>query len=147
MIKKLFNKLFKKKCAEISFKQGFELTDLAITTMYQNGKRYNFLLDTGSADNIIDSNILSELQHTPLDEKSAIYGIDGIEKEVGACNITFTYEGKDFPYLYLVNDMKAPFTELRKSTGVIVHGIVGAKFFHAYKYVLDFSELKAYCKC
>lgn len=154
-LKRLFNTLFNKKektnepgpaTKPISFKAGFDLTQLPIVSLYQGKFVFNFLLDTGSNDSIIDSNILDMIEHTPIDETSSLYGLEGKEQVVEKCNITVTYNGIDFPYTYLVCDMKGPFSKIKAESGVTLHGIIGSKFFNEYKYVLDFESLIAYSK-
>lgn len=150
MIKKLFNKIFNNNSNKdnnvISFKQGMDLTDLPVITLYQGSKRFNLLLDTGSSDNIIDSNILEGIKHKPIDTKSNLFGLEGIKVTVPMCEITLSYMDNDYEYEYLIKDMKEAFTQLKKSTGVSLHGIIGSKFFNTYKYVLDFDKLIAYSK-
>lgn len=150
MIKKLFNKIFNNNSNKdnnvISFKQGMDLTDLPVVTLYQGSKRFNLLLDTGSSDNIIDSNILEGIKHKPIDTKSNLFGLEGIKVTVPMCEITLSYMDNDYEYEYLIKDMKEAFTQLKKSTGVSLHGIIGSKFFNTYKYVLDFDKLIAYSK-
>lgn len=130
----------------ISFGPGFALTQLPIISLYQGGSPFNFLLDTGSNDSIIDSNILDMIKHEMSDEKSTLFGMEGNSHEVMKCNITLSYEGTEYPYEYLIHDMKEPFSKIKSESGVILHGIIGSKFFNAYKYVLDFDELVAYSK-
>lgn len=145
MIKKIFNKIFKQKNG-MSFRQGFDLTELPIVTLYQGGKRYNFLLDTGSNDSIIDSNILKQMEYKETDGQSDLFGLGGSTTRVSICNITLSYKDKEYNYDYLVHDMSAPFDRIKQSSGVILHGIIGSKFFNQFKYVLDFDELIAYSK-
>lgn len=145
MIKKIFNKLFGKKEA-ISFKQGFDLTDMPVITLYQGEKKFNFLLDTGANNSMIDSNILDQIDHTATDAKSEVFGIEGKRKSVPMCVITLSYKNQEFTYEYIVNNLKDAFDNLKRDTGVTLHGIIGSKFFNTYKYVLDFAELIAYSK-
>lgn len=145
MIKKLFKKLFKNS-SEISFKQGFELTDLPVVTLYQGEKKFNFLLDTGSNNSIIDGNILNQIEHTKCEEKSSVYGMEGNKQEVSICEIELSYKDMHYRYAYLVCDMKNAFDSIKQDTGVNLHGIIGSRFFNKFKYVLDFDELIAYSK-
>ena len=130
----------------ISFRAGYDLTQLPIVTLYQGDKVFNFLLDTGSNDSIIDSNVLKDIEHTMSDEKSSLYGLEGNAREVGKCSITLSYQGSDYPYEYIVCDMTGPFSKIKAESGVILHGLIGSKFFNTYKYVLDFESLIAYSK-
>lgn len=145
MIKKLFNKLFGK-IEKISFQQAFDLTEMPIITLYQGEKKFNFLLDTGSNNSIIDSNILDQIERKIINERSSLFGMEGNVKEVSMCKIVLSYKDKEYEYKYLIQDMKAPFDNIKNSTGVTLHGIIGSNFFNEYKYVLDFSELVAYSK-
>lgn len=146
MLKKIFNKLMGASAEAISFKQAVELTGLPIITLYQGEKRFNFILDTGSTDNIIDQNILKELDYEVQKSKHNLYGLEGNEQTVNTCSITLSYKDKDFPFIYLINDLKKPFEVMKKENGVTLHGMLGSKFFNAYKYILDFNELIAYSK-
>jgi hypothetical protein len=66
--------------------------------------------------------------------------------ETSWCSVTLSYEGKDYPYEYTACDMSGPFGRIKAESGVILHGVIGSKFFNAYKYVLDFDKLIAYSK-
>ena len=147
MFKKLFNKLFNKTNFEpMSFKQGFDLTELPVITLYQGDKKFNFLLDTGSNDSIIDKNILGSIEHTVTNKSSNVFGFEGNKKAVPICSIVLTYKNNKYEYDYLVSDMAACFGNIKQETGVTLHGIIGSKFFNQYKYVIDFDELIAYSK-
>lgn len=145
MIKKLFKKLFNNP-SEISFKQGFELTDLPLVTLYQGDKKFNFLLDTGSNNSVIDSNILDQIEHTICEKKSNVYGMEGNKQEVSVCEIELSHKNVSYKYPYLICNMKNAFDSIKQDTGVNLHGIIGSKFFNEFKYVLDFDELVAYSK-
>lgn len=130
----------------ISFGQGFALTELPVVSLFQDEVPFNFLLDTGSNDSIIDSNVLDRIEHTMSDKKGNVFGMEGVSQEVSRCNILLTYKNQGYPYEYLICDMKDAFSKIKAETGVTLHGIIGSKFFNAYKYVLDFDTLIAYSK-
>lgn len=146
-IKKLLN-IFKRKDNKdvISFGPGFALTELPIISLYQGENHFNFLLDTGSNDSIIDSNILDKLEYDMSDKQNSLFGMEGNKEIVSICNITLSYNGVDFPYEYNIRDMSAAFGSIKTESGVTLHGIIGSKFFNKYKYVLDFESLIAYAK-
>lgn len=145
MLKKFLNKLFGKPDV-ISFKAGFDLTDMPVITLYQGNKKFNFLLDTGSTDSIIDSNILKEIDYKVKNTVSNLFGMEGQTKQVKSCKITLYFGNKGYTYDYLINDMSQAFGQIKDSTGVNLHGIIGSKFFNKFRYVLDFAELIAYSK-
>lgn len=130
----------------ISFKAGFDLTELPVVTLYQNGVPFNFLLDTGSNDSIIDSNVLDKLTYKMSEKQNTLYGMEGNAQVVEICNITLSYNGVDYPFDYNIRDMSVAFGNIKSETGVTLHGIIGSKFFNEYSYVLDFELLIAYSK-
>lgn len=146
MIKEFFNKIFNKSKDIMSFKQGFDLTSIPVVTFYQGDNKFNFLLDTGSNNSIIDSNILHKIKHKETAFQSSLSGLEGSDNIDNICEITLSFNNKDYTYLYLMHDMKSIFDKIKQNTGVTLHGILGSKFFNKFKYVLDFDELIAYSK-
>lgn len=146
IIKRLIQRLKGVKLNAMSFRETMDLTGLPLVTLYQGDRKFNFLLDTGSTDSVIDSNILPKLTHEKTDYEGTLTGLDGIVNKVSACNITFSYKDKNFPFSFLSRDMSVAFSMMKKEYGVTLHGILGANFFNKYKYVLDFADLIAYSK-
>lgn len=146
MFKKLIKSLFGSKSNALSFKQGLDLTDLPIVTFQQGNQKFNFLLDTGSNNNIIHSAILDRIQYTPINKSSDLYGVEGNKQEVKFCNITLSYKDNSFEYEYAICDMSQAFSHIKQESGVNLHGIIGSKFFHKFQYVLDFKDLIAYSR-
>lgn len=146
MIKKLINYFIKKNPSAISFKQGFDLTNIPVVTFYQGNQKINFILDTGASENIIDKEFLKCLEHTEEKLTDRIWGIEGNGIAVNSCFIKISYNDIQFNTRFLVNDLSKVFTAIRQSSGVILHGILGSGFFNQYKYVLDFDSLVAYIK-
>lgn len=145
-LKNIFHKILRQPKNTMSFKETFDLTEMPIVTFYQGDKKINFLLDTGSNNNIIDEGMLKELKYKTSNAKTNLAGVDGINHTVDVCVLTITYKDKDYTYPYLVKDMSPIFGSIKKESGANIHGILGAKFFNKFKYVLDFSELIAYSK-
>lgn len=148
MIKKLFNKFFSTTTPDVmSFQQSFDLTDLPIVTLKQGDRKFNFILDTGSADNVIDKRVLDITEHSVCENvKIPLSGLNGKIENADVYEITFSYKDKCFPFTYLAGDTTAAFDSLKKSKGVTVHGLLGSKFFNHYNYIVDFNELIAYNK-
>lgn len=146
-MKNIFNIFKRKKKEVISFQQSFDLTSLPVITLYQGTGKFNFLLDTGSTDNVIDSNVLPDLEHKPIENSaSSLTGMEGNPVKASITMINLYYQDTAFPFGYLVNDMSKIFGSIKKETGVNIHGILGSKFFNYYKYVLDFDKMVAYNK-
>lgn len=146
IIKKLIEKYLLKDTPIMSFGEAFSLTEHPICTFYQGDKKIHLLLDTGSNNCIIDSTYLKGLEHTMLNITNTISGLDGIESHEKVCTLKMSYKDKEYEYPYVVKDMSPVFGPVKEDTGVTIHGILGAKFFNDFKYVLDFDELIAYSK-
>ena len=147
MFKRFLQKLFDIHPDSMDFRSGLNLTGLPIISLEQGDKVFNFILDTGSSVNVIDSNILDQIEHRMIDNKDAsLYGMEGNRLPVGVCNITLGYKDKTYPYDYLIRDMSKAFSNLKKDHGATVHGLLGSSFFNKYRYILDFNELIAYSK-
>lgn len=135
-----------KKIDTISFKESLDLTDLPIITLYNNGKRFNFLLDTGASLSVIDSNILNKLQYSKVNMVGTVFGMEGNKIDVEYIGAELTYKNKIYYENFQVVDMSAPFKEIKSESGVTLSGILGNSFFTKYKYILDFNSLIAYSK-
>ena len=66
--------------------------------------------------------------------------------DVEYISMNFTHNEKLYTSKFQVVDMQEAFDNVKKESGVTIHGILGSKFFEEYKYVLDFKELIAYTK-
>lgn len=146
MIKKIIHKFLNIHPDAMSFQNSMDLAELPVVTFRQGDKKINFLLDTGSNNCIIDSNILKSIDHKMLDVETNILGLEGNAQKTGVCTIKMTYKDKEYEYPYVIQDMSAAFDSIKKETGVTVNGMLGSKFFNEFKYVLDFDELIAYSK-
>ena len=65
--------------SRMSFKEALDLIELPIVTFYQDDKKLNFMLDSGSNFSIIDINAVNnlKLKHTKLNKVNSIIGING----------------------------------------------------------------------
>lgn len=146
MIKKFINKIFNIHPDAMSFQNSIDLAELPVVTFYQGNKKINLLLDTGSNNCVIDKKFLKNIKHEMLKCSTNIFGLEGNSQKSNICTIKMSYKGKEYEYPYVVQDMSAAFSSIKKETGVTIHGMLGSKFFNEFKYVLDFDELIAYSK-
>lgn len=138
-----------KKVTSISFKESLDLTDLPIITVENNGKKLNFLLDTGSNVSHINSNILdslSDYSKVPA-APTEITTVNGVESIEGSwIELPFYYKKQYFSETFLPLDLTDAFDSIKRDNGVQLHGILGNSFFAKYRYVLDFDDFIAYTK-
>lgn len=131
---------------KISFKEALDLTDLPIITFVNNGKRLNFLLDTGANKSIINSKELKHYTYTTTEVVTNLTGMDGISRQADNVNMIITYKNNDYVETFQATDMSPAFDKIKQATGVSIQGLLGNAFFQKYKYILDFNELVAYSK-
>lgn len=129
---------------EISFRETMDLVDLPIITFQVGDRKLNLLLDTGADQCIIDSSIIGDIQHEPLEGTGSLYGVGGVVSEVSYVNIMLKYKGVEYSDRFQSMDLSPTFGMLKEEHGVNLHGVIGNSFFQKYKYVIDFQELVAY---
>lgn len=128
----------------MSFQTSIDLANLPIVTFYQGIKKYNFLLDTGTMGNIIDSNC--DIIKTPIEGNSTITGATGDKVIATFAKVKLYYKELVFNTETQITDMSKPFAILKNETGVTIHGLLGTDFFKDYGYILDYYEMIAYPK-
>lgn len=146
MIKKLINKVFNIHKDAMSFQSGMDLAELPVVTFYQGKQKINFLLDTGSNNCVIDKSFLPKIEYKMCNAETHLTGLEGNTQKAGICIINMSYKDRDYKSAFVVQDLSAAFTSIKKETGVTINGMLGSKFFNEFKYVLDFDELIAYSK-
>lgn len=130
----------------ISFKESMDLTSLPVATFLCGDTKINFLLDTGSNVSQINESLLPQLQYVDLNSNQNIIGIEGQSHQVKNCKMNISYKNHTFENEFVVHDLSRAFDNIKQSTGVQIHGILGSIFFQNYKYILDYDELIAYSK-
>lgn len=132
----------------LSFYESMKLCNLPIITMKVGGEDINFLLDTGSMESIMDRRVLElfKLPHRLHDKTFEIYGVTGNVVDVPSVLIDLEYKGNIYEGHFMVKDLGESMDMVKQEYGVRIHGILGAKFFDKYSYVLDFANLIAYTK-
>ena len=127
-----------------SFSKGFTSPNLPIATFYQGDKELNFIIDTGSDDNVINKDALKEIKYEMVEHNGTLAGVGGVF-EVDACNVTFQSEEETFTAKFLISDnVQEAFDNIRKAHAIPLHGMIGSKFLIDNHIVLDFTNLMAY---
>lgn len=129
---------------QMSFRETMDLCELPIVTFVNNGKKLNFLLDTGASKSVIHNGTLEGLDYKYINKSGNLYGIDGKKQNVQFISMPIEYKGKNYNEEFQSIDMSVPFSNLKSDFGVNLHGILSSTFFQKYKYVLNFDELIAY---
>lgn len=136
------------KCVDkMSFKEAMDLTELPIVTFYQGKEKFNFLLDTGSNNSHISSEIVDRIKGIPAEGIENIQGVGGKVTSSEAIKTVLEYKSKTYEVIVVVGDyLNEAFKDIKESTGVQLHGIIGNDFLSNNKYILDFNTFIAYSK-
>lgn len=129
-----------------SFSKGFKSPNIPIATFHQGDKELNFIIDTGSDDNVINKEVLSDIKYEKVEHNGTLAGIGGVY-DVQACNISFQHNGENFTTRFLISDhLKEAFDNIKEAHAIPLHGMLGSKFLMNNNIVLDFNNLMAYNK-
>lgn len=132
----------------LSFYESMKLCNLPIITMKVGNEDLNFLLDTGSMESIMDIRVIDllKLPYKPHEKTFDMYGVTGNTINVPSVLIDLEYKGNVYEGHFMAKDLGDSMDMVKQEYGVRIHGVLGAKFFDKYKYVLDFKTLTAYTK-
>lgn len=135
---------------KMSFMEAFNLTELTVVTLINNGIKLNFLLDTGSNEAYISksASTINGLLYEPIEGvETNITGSTGNCNSTEAIRIPLTYKDNTYTTdLYILDSLDESFKSVKESNGVQLHGILGTLFLQKHNFVLDFDELVAYKK-
>ena len=62
----------------ISVKESIALVSLPVITFMSNGRKLNFLLDSGSSNSFINNDSLKDTNHRLLGKTGTTYGMEGV---------------------------------------------------------------------
>ena len=129
------------KVGRISFRESMDLVELPIVN---NGRKLNFLLDTGASYSSINKAALEGLSYEETGESGGHFGIEGTIQESKYVRMNVGYRSQSYEDDFQVVDLSQAFGNIKQEFGINLHGIVGNTFFQKYRYVLNFDELVAY---
>ena len=133
------------KDSKMSIRESMNLVNLPVVTFENNGNKYNFIIDTGANDSIINESC-EDILVTPHDTKNIVQGIIGENKKCHTVTIEFTYKNMTFDSIFNVVNLKELFNTIKEDYGVTIHGILGTNFLDKYNYVIDFKDYIIYRK-
>lgn len=131
---------------KISFKESLDLVGVPIITFTNKNKKYNFILDTGASNSVINAEVLKHLEYTKIEGNSQLWGMEGNVQYVEYVKMPLYYWGVEFEEEFQVVNMEESFNKIKEGFGVKVSGILGSSFFNKYDYILDFDNLVVYTK-
>ena len=126
---------------KISFEESFNKAGLPIITLYNDCYPLNFLVDTGSDDNFIDTNILQYVHYIETDDQHEVICASGSTVSKGI--IVRINDGEDTveEKFYTID-----ISSVNTYKDIKINGILGSRFCADAKFVIDFSDMKIYSK-
>ena len=132
---------------KISIKESLDLAQLPIITFYEGKVKLNFLLDTGSSHSHISTSVADKLTGSPVDVDYSFTATTGVSTCSKAMDVNLNYKDKNFKTTVFINEnLDSAFKEVKKDSGIQLHGILGSDFLKEHKYILDFAKFVAYSK-
>lgn len=137
----------KPKFDTISIREAMDLCNLPVVTFTNNGKKFNFLFDTGATESHISESAIELMEFKESDSTLNVQGFTGSAEACGAKIVELGYKERKFPVeLFVSSALDKAFAEIKQNLGVQIHGILGNIFFRDYGYVCDFDGLIIYSK-
>lgn len=135
--------------AMYSFDEAMDIVELPILVLSNNGRKYRFILDSGSNGCHLDKRVIDKLdiERTSEAESSSMStGAGVIETSKDKAQIKFNLNNTVFSIPFFVEDLSQPFDYIKETDGMTIHGILGSNFLSANNWVLDFAKNVAYMK-
>lgn len=125
--------------------KGIKETGVPIVTFTHKGKPLNFIVDTGSSNNIISTNVYKQLEKVDISsEVSSVYGVDGNNISIGGTVLTYLQCDKKV-YLASFEVMNIPaLDKFSSEENINIAGFIGSNFLSKYNWVIDFSHNNLY---
>lgn len=124
---------------------GLSKTGLPLILVRIGDNDLCFILDTGSTNSLIDSNVVECFRNIvePAGEY-CISGIEGTKHKVEMITLPITVEGQKYKPQFCVKPLFDTFSGIEMESGIQVHGLLGSDFMLENKWIINFEELKVY---
>lgn len=125
------------------FKDTMGEVGLPIVSFEQNGKSFNFIIDSGADASLINTSSLTNLEYTKLEGNRYVYGIDGTPVQISYVGIKLFSQNHKFVEAFQVFDAPG-LHNIEQAHNIEIAGILGSAFLRRYEFLIDYKQLKAY---
>ena len=133
------------KINKLSFKGPVSDLTVPIVTLFNNGKAFDFVVDTGANYSVINAEYLKLFDAKVIKGITGqVYGIDGNPQDVYYARIQLSQCNDTFIEEFQVFDIQSMCDNLKEDHGINIVGVLGSSFFQRYKFIIDFNELNMY---
>lgn len=126
----------------IPFDAAYDSAGLPIITLTNEGKEFNFLVDTGANLCVLNESVLPEIKHKKLEGEGTMFGMEGNLQKVEYVEVLLTHGKDDFTVEFQVCNIDAAFGRVEAEHGIAVHGVLGTQFLESNRGKVDFIEHK-----
>lgn len=127
----------------LSFADKLGKLKLPIVSLVNNGRVFNFLIDSGATYSIIDTPFLEQMSHKKLEAEGSAYGVDGNKVPVSYARIELTHDDYKFVDEFQIIRVNA-FDNIKETDGITIAGILGTEFLQRYNFIVNFKDLIMY---
>ena len=132
-----------KRFPSIAFDSIYESLELPIITLSNNGKEFNFLVDTGANRSIFDSAFIEDLLYEPIQNmQGTMYGLDGNVRTIEYIRIILSKGNDQFLDVFQLTDLQSTFNRIQQDYGMTIHGVLGNSFLNKYRCIIEYNN---YC--
>lgn len=136
----------------ISFRDAFDKSEMPVITLFMEGVPLNFLVDSGANLNLLDKQIFDNIFPDKVDAgiKYNVAAAGGELKDLGSHKLEFLIECDKYIEKcqdeFCIMDLSGTFGSIYDTTGLQLHGVLGARFFVQNQWRLDFDNLIIWLK-
>lgn len=139
----------KKKKTSLTFKDSIHSTGLPIISLKlqipdKTFITYNFIVDTGSTVNVINTSCVKDLYSEDIKLNTELYGIGGNSGEAKKYRLYFINDNNLYSGEFVSKDLSSSLDYIEEITGYTIHGLIGTNFLEEFKYKIDFSKYQLY---
>lgn len=139
----------KKKKTNLTFKDSIHNTGLPIISLKlqipdKTFITYNFIVDTGSTVNVINTSYVKDLYSEDIKLNTELYGIGGNSGEAKKYRLYFINDNNLYSGEFVSKDLSSSLNYIEEITGYTIHGLIGTNFLEEFKYKIDFSKYQLY---
>lgn len=126
----------------IPFDAAYDSAGLPIITLTNDGKEFNFLVDTGANLCVLNDSALPNLKHKKLEGEGTMFGMEGNLQKVEYVEVLLSHGKDDFTVEFQVCNIDAAFGRVEAEHGITIHGVLGTQFLENNRGRVNFVEHK-----
>ena len=123
-----------------SFKETLRITELPIIKLTNGNSEFNFVVDTGASNSVLNENMLAQFYYKPLSLGGSVYGIDGNKVSTSCVEIELTTGEHRMTEVFQVMNVPAFDNISEQHDGMQIAGVLGGTFLKKYGFIIDYKH-------